>query len=80
MKDFLFYETFDEVSDKQIFFNSVFVELEYPISSVSFSYENFELASLVVSKKFLGGFNDDSCEDRIIYLNDFLIENKSLFL
>jgi hypothetical protein len=80
MKDFLFYETFDEVSDKQIFFNSVFVELEYPISSVSFSYENFELASLVVSKKFLGGFNDDSCEDRIIYLNDFLIENKYLFL
>ena len=80
MKDFLFYETFDEVSDKQIFFNNVFVELEYPISSVSFSYENFELASLVVSKKFLGGFNDDSCEDRIIYLNDFLIENKYLFL
>lgn len=72
------YETFDEVSNKQLFFDRVFVDVGYPFSKVFFKKKDFILATRITSLKFLGGYNDDDSENRKIYLNDKLIQNEEI--
>ena len=78
MSDIEMYETFDEVSNKQLFFDRVFVDVGYPFSKVFFKKKDFILATRITSLKFLGGYNDDDSENRKIYLNDKLIQNEEI--
>ncbi len=76
----LIYETFDEVTNKQIFFKTIFIEINYPFSVVNFDQEDFELATKITALKFLGGFNYVTDESRIVYLNKIKIQNNDLFI
>lgn len=74
------YETFDEVSDKQIFFKKIIVEISYPFSEVTFDKEDFIKATKIMIGKFIGGFNDCEEGDRIVYLNNEKIINSELYI
>jgi len=78
MNDIGMYETFDEVSSKQLFFKKIIVEIGYPFSKVFFKKEDFILASKITSLKFLGGFNDDDSENRKIFLNNVIVGNEEI--
>jgi hypothetical protein len=80
MNKYLLYETFDEVTNKQIFFEKIFIEVSYPFSEVKFNQNDFELATQITALKFLGGFNEISSEARVIYLNKHLIQNEELYV
>jgi hypothetical protein len=77
MNDFTIYETFKKVSDKQLFFKKILVEVEYPFFE-SFLRKNFILASNITSMKFLEGFNDYDSINRKIFLNNMLIDNNEI--
>jgi len=78
MNDIGMYETFEEVSSKQLFFKKIIVEIGYPFSKVFFKKEDFILASKITSLKFLGGFNDDDSENRKIFLNNVIVDNEEI--
>ena len=66
------HETFEEVSNKQLFFKKILVEVGYPFSKVFFKKKDFVLASKITSVKFLGGFNDYDSVNRKVFLTKFL--------
>jgi hypothetical protein len=78
MNDITMHETFEEVSNKQLFFKKILVEVGYPFSKVFFKKEDFVLASKITSIKFLGGFNDYDSINRKIFLNNVIIDNDEI--
>jgi hypothetical protein len=78
MNDIIMHETFEEVSNKQLFFKKILVEVGYPFSKVFFKKEDFILASKITSVKFLGGFNDYDSVNRKVFLNNMLIDNEEI--
>lgn len=80
MNDIAMYETFEEVSNEQIFFEKIFIKVDYPFSEVKFKKEDFVLATKITALKFLGGFNYDDDENRKIFLNNRILNNSDLFI
>ena len=78
MNDIIMHETFEEVSNKQLFFKKILVEVGYPFSKVFFKKEDFILASKITAVKFLGGFNDYDSVNRKVFLNNMLIDNEEI--
>lgn len=80
LNDIGMYETFDDVSKKQKFFNKIFIEIDFPFSEVIFNKEDFLLATKITAFKFLGGYNDYYENSRKVYLNDIIINNEEISL
>ena len=79
MRKLIAFETFRILPNPR-FFNDIKIEIGFPFSEISFNKKDFDVASQIVSLQFLCGYNDHSDEDRKIYLNNYLIKNKKLYL
>ena len=72
-------ETYRHLNDIR-WFEGVRIEIDFPVSRVIFKENGFDLASQIVSLQFLGGYNDNDAESRLIFLNNNKVENDDLFL
>ena len=73
------YETFKDTSNLR-FFDKIKIYVDFPYSEVTFDKVDFELASRIVGLQFLGGYNENDSINRIIFLNDKVINNSDLFV
>ena len=79
MRELLVYETFKDTSNLR-FFDKIKIYVDFPYSEVTFDKVDFELASRIVGLQFLGGYNENDSINRIIFLNDKVINNSDLFV
>jgi hypothetical protein len=79
VRELLVYETFKDTSNLR-FFDKIKIYVDFPYSEVTFDKVDFELASRIVGLQFLGGYNENDSINRIIFLNDKVINNSDLFV
>ena len=79
MKEIIVYETFKEIPNLR-YFEKIKIYVDFPYSEITFDYLDFELTSKIVGLQFLGGYNDNDPINRVIYLNNILINNTDLFI